>query len=76
MTNTLGMAARLAGNSVRFGWYYGINWLLDRQATRLNARPLYRPERPEPTRHELLADLAQLVVQDAERVLDGLYPAD
>lgn len=76
MANTLGMAARLAGNSIRFGWYYGINWLLDRQAVRLNARPQYRPERPVPTRQELLADLARLFMEDAERVRDGLYPAD
>lgn len=76
MANTIGMATRLAGNSIRFGWYYGINWLLDRQAARLETRPRYRPERPVPSRQELLADLARLFVEDAQRVRDGLYPAD
>lgn len=76
MTDTLGMAARLAGNSIRFGWYYGINWLLDRQAQRLHARPSYRPERPVPTRQQLLADLGRLFIEDAARVRDGIYPAD
>lgn len=76
MANTLGMAARLAGNSIRFGWYYGINMLLDREARHLKSRPQYRPEKPVPSRQELLADLAQLFIADAARVRDGLYPAD
>ncbi len=76
MANTLGMATRLAGNSIRFGWYYGINWLLDFEAQRLKSRPQYRPERPVPPRQELLADLARLFVEDAARVRDGIYPAD
>lgn len=76
MADTLGMVARLAGNSIRFGWYYGINWLLDRQAARLGKRPQFRPKRPVPSRQELLADLARLLVQDAGNVRDGLYPAE
>ncbi|MCL4766042.1 MAG: methyltransferase domain-containing protein [Hyphomicrobiaceae bacterium] len=76
MANTLGMAARLAGNSLRFGWYYGINWVLDREAKRLGTRPRYSPERPVPSRQELLADLGRLFVEDAARVRDGTYPAD
>ncbi len=76
MANTIGMATRLAGNSLRFGWYYGINWLLDRQAQRLGTRPRYSPARPVPSRQELLADLGRLFVEDAARVRDGLYPAD
>lgn len=76
MANTIGMAARLAGNSIRFGWYYGINMLLDREARRLKARQQCRPERPVPSRKELLGDLARLLLEDAARVRDGLYPAD
>ncbi len=76
MANTLGMAARLAGNSIRFGWYYGINRLIDRQSRRLNGHVTYRPERPVPSRQELLGDLARLFLEDAARVRDGLYPAE
>ena len=75
MANTIGMATQLAGNSIRFGWYYGINWFLDRETRRLKSSPRYRPERPVPSRQELLADLARLFVEDAARVRDGLYPA-
>ena len=32
MTETLGMAAQLASNTARFGWYWGINWLMTREA--------------------------------------------
>ncbi len=76
MANTIGMAARLAGNSVRFGWYYGINRLVERQADRMNARPRFKPERPVPSRQELLADLGRLFVEDAARVRDGTYPPE
>ena len=76
MANTIGMAQRLAGNSIRFGWYYGVNWFVDRQAQRLHARPRYHPERPVPSRQELLSDLGKLFVQDAARVRDGIYPPD
>jgi ubiquinone/menaquinone biosynthesis C-methylase UbiE len=75
MTNTLGMASQLAGNSVRFGWYYGINWLMNRESKRLGSRPTYTPQRPVPSREELFADLAQLFLDDARRVGEGLYPA-
>jgi len=76
MANTFGMATRLAGNSIRFGWYYGINWLIERETRRRNPSPRYRPERPVPSRQELLSDLARLFVEDAARVRDGVYPAD
>ncbi|HEX7073676.1 MAG TPA: class I SAM-dependent methyltransferase [Hyphomicrobiaceae bacterium] len=75
MSGALGMSAQLASNAIRFGWYYGLNQLLDRRARRLSARPSYRPERPVPTRQELLADLGRLFLEDAARVRDGIYPA-
>jgi ubiquinone/menaquinone biosynthesis C-methylase UbiE len=74
MANSLGMAAQLAQNALRFGWYYGVNWLADRQAGRLSARLPYRPTLPVPTRDAILADLAQLLLADARGVRDGLYP--
>lgn len=74
MANTLGMATQFAGNSLRFGWYYGVSWLVERRASALGPVPRYKPERPVPTRQELLTDLAQLFLADAAAVRDGLYP--
>jgi ubiquinone/menaquinone biosynthesis C-methylase UbiE len=74
MANPLGMAAQLGGNALRFGWYFGVNRMVDRVARRENARGTYTPERPVPSQREILADLAQLFVADAQAVRDGLYP--
>jgi ubiquinone/menaquinone biosynthesis C-methylase UbiE len=72
----LDMAAQLAGNSLRFGWFYGINWLVDRESRRLNARPRYSPRGPVPSRQEMLTDLAQLLIRDAEAVRTGHCPPE
>jgi ubiquinone/menaquinone biosynthesis C-methylase UbiE len=74
MANVVGMAAQLAGNSLRFGWYYGVSWVAGRQAARLGSQQRFRPTRPMPSLQEVLADLAQLFVSDAAAVRDGLYP--
>ena len=74
MGNPLGMAAQLGGNALRFGWYFGVNRMVDRVARRENARGSYTPERPVPTQREILSDLGQLFLQDAQAVRDGLYP--
>jgi ubiquinone/menaquinone biosynthesis C-methylase UbiE len=76
MANVFDAAAQLAGNSLRFGWFYGVNWLVDREAQRLKARPRYTPRGPVPSRQEILADLAQLLLQDAEAVRQGYCPPD
>lgn len=73
MAHPLRQAAQLAGNTARFGWYYGINWLMDRQAVRLGAKPAYKPTRPVPTRQELMTDLAAVFLADAAAVREGLY---
>jgi ubiquinone/menaquinone biosynthesis C-methylase UbiE len=75
MANTLGMAAQLGGNALRFGCYLGVNRIADRIARRRKARPAYRPERPVPTEREILADLAALLLADAQAVRDGIFPA-
>lgn len=72
---TLGMAAQLIGNTVRFGWYSGINWYASREARRHAVAPAYRPARPVPSRWELFADVAELFVADAQAVRDGVYPS-
>jgi ubiquinone/menaquinone biosynthesis C-methylase UbiE len=72
--NPLGMAAQLGGNVLRFGWFYGISLLFEREAHRMGVRTRYRPTRPVPSRQDLLADLARLLIADAAAVRDGLYP--
>ena len=74
MTDTLGMAAQLAGNALRFGWYYGVSQLVERRATALIRTPRYRPAGLVPSLHELLSDLGALFLQDAAAVREGIYP--
>jgi ubiquinone/menaquinone biosynthesis C-methylase UbiE len=74
MSNDLGMAAQLAGQGLRFGWYFGLNRLVEWQTSRLGLARRYWPSRPVPTMQELLADQAQLLMADALSVRDGLYP--
>ncbi|MEQ1615037.1 MAG: methyltransferase domain-containing protein [Hyphomicrobiaceae bacterium] len=75
MTSPFQQAAQIAGNTARFGWYYGINWLLDREAARLGAKPAFKPTQPVPSRQELLTDLASVFLADGNAVRAGLYPA-
>jgi ubiquinone/menaquinone biosynthesis C-methylase UbiE len=74
MSNTLGMAAQLAGQSLRFGWYFALNRLVDWRTDQLGKARRYKPARPVPSLQELLADQAQLLLSDALAVRDGLYP--
>jgi ubiquinone/menaquinone biosynthesis C-methylase UbiE len=75
MSNTFGMAAQLAGQSLRFGWYFALNRALDWRTDQLGQTPRYRPVRPVPSLQELLAEQAQLLMSDALNVRDGIYPA-
>jgi ubiquinone/menaquinone biosynthesis C-methylase UbiE len=75
MSNTLAMAAQLAGQSLRFGWYFALNRALDWRTDQLGSTPRYRPVRPVPSLQELLAEQAQLLMSDALNVRDGIYPA-
>jgi ubiquinone/menaquinone biosynthesis C-methylase UbiE len=75
MSNTLGMAAQLAGQSLRVGWYFALQWLLDRRSAQLGTiAPKFRPTLPVPSTQELLADLGRLLVADGLAVRDGFYP--
>ena len=75
MSNPIAMSAQLATNMARFGWYYGVNRLVDRQARRLGQRPRYKARRPVPDTQELMGSLANLFLADAEAVRRGFYPA-
>jgi ubiquinone/menaquinone biosynthesis C-methylase UbiE len=74
MANTIGMAAQLAGESLRFGWYFALNRVVEWRTSRLGLARRYKPSRPVPSMQELLADQAQLLMSDALAVRDGLYP--
>ena len=74
MADNFGMAAQLAGQSLRLGWYLALHRALDWQTDRLGKTPRYKPTLPVPTLRELLAELGQLLVSDALAVRDGLYP--
>jgi ubiquinone/menaquinone biosynthesis C-methylase UbiE len=74
MSDTLGMAAQLTGQSIRFGWYFALNRLVEWRTDRLGLKRPFKPSRPVPSLQELLADQAQLLMGDALAVRDGLYP--
>ncbi|HVY43984.1 MAG TPA: class I SAM-dependent methyltransferase [Hyphomicrobiaceae bacterium] len=74
MANTLGAAAQIAGQTLRFGWYLGLNRLVEVRSRGRHPTPRPVPARPVPTRAEILADLAQLYLRDAQAVRDGIYP--
>lgn len=73
-SNPLAMGTQLAASALRFGWFYGVSRLLDREARRLGQRPSYRPRRPVPSEQELMIGLASAFLADAEAVRRGDYP--
>ena len=78
MTDNLAMAAQLAGQSVRFGWYFALNRALDWRTSQLSRDIETRrhvPGRPVPSLQDLLAAQAQLLMSDALNVREGHYPA-
>lgn len=75
MGDTLGMAAQLAAQSLRAGWYLALNRLVDRRTDNLGGKRTHAPpQRPVPSLRELLAEQARLLLSDALAVRDGLYP--
>jgi len=75
MSNNLAMATQLAGQSLRFGWYFALNRALDWRTDQLGKTPRTKPSRPVPSLQELLADQVQLLLSDALNVREGVYPA-
>jgi len=74
MANSIDMAAQLAGQSLRFAWYFTLNRLLDWRSQQLGKAARYAPNRPVPTRQQLMAEQTELLLSDALAVRDGLYP--
>ena len=74
MSDNLAFATQLAGQSLRFGWYFALNRALDWRTDSLGDTPRYKPQRPVPSLQELLTAQAQLLMADALNVREGLYP--
>ena len=74
MADNLGMMTQLAGQSLRFGWYFALNRLVEQRTAQSGAVRGTKPNRPMPTLNALLADVGQLLVSDALAVRDGVYP--
>jgi ubiquinone/menaquinone biosynthesis C-methylase UbiE len=74
MADNLGMVTQLAGQSLRFGWYFALNRLVEQRSAQSGAVRRAKPTRPVPTLNELLADVGQLLLSDAMAVREGIYP--
>jgi ubiquinone/menaquinone biosynthesis C-methylase UbiE len=74
MADRIGMALDVGAQLLRFGWFYGVNQIVERRTQELGAQPKYTPTRPVPKRAELFADLRQALQADARAVSQGLIP--
>src|SRR5690606_18253229 len=74
MADRIGMAAQAAGQAVRFGFYLGLNRLVDWRTSALGRAATEKPRGPMPSQAELLRDLMNVLMRDAMAVRDGLYP--
>ena len=54
MADTIGMAAQAAGQAVRFGFYLGLNRLVDWRTNALGRAATEKPPVPIPTQAQLL----------------------
>jgi len=76
MADRIGMAYDFGAQAARFGWFYGINALVERETRKLdryqNQHQRYVPQRPVPGQRALLEDLVGLIRADASAVRDGL----
>ena len=77
MASSLDMAFRLAANTARVGWFYGVNRLMERSFRPRDGRGGAPVEitRPVPTQQELFADLRNLVIADADDARRGIHRA-
>jgi ubiquinone/menaquinone biosynthesis C-methylase UbiE len=74
MRNPISMTSHLASQTARLGWYWGVSRMIARQADTAGLGSDYKPTRPVPSMRELLADLGQVLMEDAAAVGSGRYP--
>jgi ubiquinone/menaquinone biosynthesis C-methylase UbiE len=74
MADHLGMGLQAGAQALRFGWYFGLNRMIERRSARIKAPVSETPRRPAPTTRIILADLAQLFLRDALAVRAGIFP--
>ncbi len=74
MAGPIDMAMRMASNTARVGWFYGVNRLVANRLVPKQKQVSRKPERPVPTRGELFADLRQLLIEDAADASAGINP--
>jgi ubiquinone/menaquinone biosynthesis C-methylase UbiE len=75
VADNIGMAAQLARQSLRAGWYFGLTRVMEQLVARHGGRrKTGRRRSPSPSLQELLADLGALIMRDALAVREGLYP--
>ena len=77
MTSSFDMAFRLAANTARVGWFFGVNRLMTRSFSPREGRGGQTVEitRPVPTERELFADLRDLLLADADDARRGVHRA-
>ena len=75
MTSSFDMAFRLAANTARVGWFYGVNRLMTRAFSPRDGRGGKPVEitRPVPSQGELFADLRDLLIADAQDARRGIH---
>jgi ubiquinone/menaquinone biosynthesis C-methylase UbiE len=74
MAGHFGMGLQAGTQALRFGWYFGLNRMVEWQSRRLGGASREKPQRPVPSTQAILADLGQLFLRDAMAVRDGIFP--
>lgn len=74
MADHFGMGLQAGTQALRFGWYFGLNRMIEWQSGRLGGAAREKPKRPVPSTQTILADLGQLFLRDAMAVRDGIFP--
>ncbi|MBU2532406.1 MAG: class I SAM-dependent methyltransferase [Alphaproteobacteria bacterium] len=74
MSGPIDLAMKLASNTARVGWFYGVNRLIADRLVPPDRQSNYKPARPVPTRGELFGDLRQLLIEDAADASKGTNP--
>ena len=76
VSHSIDMAVRLASNTARVGWFYGVNRLIANRFARDTKQTSAKvgANRPSPSRAELFGELRQLLMEDAADASAGINP--